>query len=362
MGAIRMENLSCSSQASLAHIVDSDTLNAAQFASHFRVGPESTSSSLAEALENHGDSFDAVWVAAPTHLHKEMIHQCAAAKKHVAVEKPVAMSVEDTAACYDICESENVALHCSFQRRSDPTYIAVHDGVKGGHIGQVQSIHVVFRDHPGPPIEFLKTGGDIFHDLAVHDIDYVCWVLGQQPVAVMGMGASQHPDLVQEGIHDLALVVLRFADGCTCTIDLSRHAPYGYDQRTEFCGQDGVLQVQNPQTNSAVYMSSEGTSSSLLQHSFPERFEAAYKAEISDFVLGVQQTRANGTNSCSVDKEHVCGVSRVAEAARISALEGSRWISAEEFGGASDRPSAEELEAQIAELQQQLAQRQQQTM
>ena len=84
--------------------------------------------------------------------------------------------------------------------------------------------------------------------------------------------------------------------------------------------------------NAAMHFSANGICSSVLQHSFPERFDEAYKAEVADFVRGVAQTRATGTNGCLAGKDHVCSVTRIAEGARISSLEGGRWVTAEEFG------------------------------
>lgn len=54
---------------------------------------------------------------------------------------------------------------------------------------QIRSIHAVFRDHPVPPIEFLRLGGDIFHDLVVHDADFIMHLL------------QEVPDRVSEGTH-----------------------------------------------------------------------------------------------------------------------------------------------------------------
>ena len=48
---------------------------------------------------------------------------------------------------------------CGFQRRFDASYMEVLKQVRSGVTGHPQSIHIVFRDHPTPNIEFLKNGG-----------------------------------------------------------------------------------------------------------------------------------------------------------------------------------------------------------
>lgn len=72
----------------------------------------------------------------------------------------------------------NLFLASHPRRRIDRTYEELAAAVRNGAVGAVRSVHAVFRDHPVPSIEFLKQGGDIFHDLAPHDVDFVCFSLG----------------------------------------------------------------------------------------------------------------------------------------------------------------------------------------
>ncbi|CAN0168007.1 unnamed protein product [Discosporangium mesarthrocarpum] len=133
--------------------------------------------SLQDALQD--DRCDAVWVSGPTATHKDTIREAAEAGKAVAVEKPVATTVEEILECHAICDRNGVPLFCSYQsRRADRTYEELGAAVRAGTVGEVRSVRAVFRDHPTPSLEFLKEGGDIFHDLAPHDIDYVCFSLG----------------------------------------------------------------------------------------------------------------------------------------------------------------------------------------
>ncbi len=168
-------------------------------------------SSLEEVLED--DSVDGVWVSTPTHSHMNIILKSLQAGKVVMVEKPVAATTEEINQCYDMAEQTGVPLLCSFQRRFDPTYTNLRDSVLSGTIGNPQSGHCVFRDHPVPPVEFLIEGGNIFHDLICHDCDYISWVLGEQPIGVMAKGSSHIPELKELEIHDAATVALEYPSG-----------------------------------------------------------------------------------------------------------------------------------------------------
>jgi len=78
----------------------------------------------------------------------------------------------------------------------------------------------------------MVTGG-IFHDCAVHDIDMICWLVGEYPTSVYTV-AHAHIDAIRS-LNDVDTVVIsmKFRDGTLATIDLSRYAAYGYDQRLE---------------------------------------------------------------------------------------------------------------------------------
>jgi len=107
----------------------------------------------------------------------------------------------------------------------------------------------VFRDSPCPPIEFLKTGGDPFHDLFVHDIDYVRYLLGgdDDVVEVMASGTSFVPELREAGVMDTAVTRVTFASGVVYNGEFTRSSTYGYDQRCEVYGSSGSMaRIENP--------------------------------------------------------------------------------------------------------------------
>ena len=137
---------------------------------------------------------------------------------------------------FDLTEKHNIHLCCGFQRRFDPSYVAVKNSIDAGRIGTPINGTVIFGDHPTPPMEFLKTGGDIFMDLAPHDVDYVTWAMDDEVVSVFACGTSSTEELKELNVFDNATMVLRFKRGGVVTIAMSRSARYGYDQRTEFFG------------------------------------------------------------------------------------------------------------------------------
>ncbi|OQR90905.1 oxidoreductase family [Achlya hypogyna] len=311
MGQIRLAGIQGHMRMKVAYVVDANLGQAQALADRFGAQAVAT---LPEALAD--PAVTAVWISTPTFTHLELIELAAAAGKAIAVEKPVAGSLEELDKGYRVCEAYHVPLFCSFQRRFDPNYAALYEAVQANAIGPVQSVHTVFRDHPCPPVEFLKGGGDPFHDLAVHDIDFVCAMQHEFPVRVVAHGTSLRPELQVINVMDKASVWLEFPSGAICTMDLSRHAAYGYDQRIEVFGADGMLEVQNIHKTSLRASTGAGVHADVYQHSFPQRFHDAYLAEIDHFaaiVLDKVTPKVTWTEARNA--------TIVAEACRISAVE-----------------------------------------
>ena len=174
-----------------------------------------------------------VVVTCPTQHHESYVVQALQAKKAVFCEKPLANDLEGVARCYDIAERENLPLYCAFQCRFDPGMSKLRQKVSQGEIGRVFQLKSTSRDSPRPSVEYLKTSGGMYHDTAVHDIDILCWIVGEEPVGVFAQGSAFDPDIASIGDVDTIVVTLRFPSGALAVSDLSRHSSYGYDMRLE---------------------------------------------------------------------------------------------------------------------------------
>ena len=91
------------------------------------------------------------------------------------------------------------------------------------------------------------------------------------------------PAIGEAGDLDTAVVVLRHADGVLTTIDNSREAVYGYDQRVEAFGSGGMVGSENALTTTTILRNASGGQQSTLPDFFRERYEMSYLAEWEDF-------------------------------------------------------------------------------
>lgn len=233
---------------------------------------------LEEALSSGG--LDAVWVSTGTSDHFETITKCLREKIPVATEKPVAETPEKIAELFDMAGT--VPLFCSFQRRFDNSYVELVENIT--KIGKLHSGNVVFRDHPIPSKEFLLTGGDVFVDLTVHDIDYTRFATKQEPNFVWAKSFTFDSILRYHGVKEAAKFVLIHPSDLSVTMDISRISCYGYDNRLEFSGELGCLNVKNPHRSTLETFTSSGITKDVFDYSFPERFQNAFEDEVEHFL------------------------------------------------------------------------------
>jgi myo-inositol 2-dehydrogenase/D-chiro-inositol 1-dehydrogenase len=114
--------------------------------------------------------------------------------------------------------------------------------------------------------------------MMIHDFDMAAFVVGSPVVQVWAQGANLiDPAIKDAGDVDLGVAVLTHANGAITTIDVSREAPYGYDQRVEVLGSLGMAVSDNERLNrSEIYLADE-TRKPVLPNFFIERYETAYR-------------------------------------------------------------------------------------
>jgi myo-inositol 2-dehydrogenase/D-chiro-inositol 1-dehydrogenase len=146
------------------------------------------------------------------------------------------------------------------------------------------------RDPGLPELRFLASSGGLFLDFTIHDFDMARWLLGEEPVEVFAWGAVLvDPRVRTEGKDiDTAMLLLRTASGKMCHINNTRRAVYGYDQRIEVLGAKGMLRAANLAPTSVERFGAEATCVDNPWPNFQTRYAAAYAAELSSFIRGVE--------------------------------------------------------------------------
>jgi len=243
-----------------------------------------------EIMEN--PDIEAVVICSSTDTHAQMIEEAAAAGKHIFCEKPIDFDLARIDKALEAVDKAGVKLQVGFNRRFDPNFKRVREMVAAGKIGTPHILRITSRDPAPPPIEYIKVSGGIFLDMTIHDFDMARYLIGSEVTEIYAAGGVMvDPEIGKAGDVDTAVITLRFANGVIGTIDNSRKAVYGYDQRVEVFGSAGMVAISNNTPDTAVHSNAEGVHSSLLLFFFVERYTDSYIAEMRAFVECIQQDK-----------------------------------------------------------------------
>jgi predicted dehydrogenase len=165
-----------------------------------------------DALLAHG--IDAVTIAAPTHLHRDIALACIARGVHVLVEKPIASSVEEGREIIAAAKRAGVTLMVGHVERFNPAVEAIKNAIRGEDILSI----AITRVGPFPP---RMSNVGVVIDLAVHDIDLIRWFTDSDIIEVQ----PQLSSAVAER-EDIALLQFRTASGVLAHINTNWLTPF----------------------------------------------------------------------------------------------------------------------------------------
>ena len=232
---------------------------------------------------------DAVLICSSTDTHVKYIIAAAEAGKHIFCEKPIDQDVNNIQKAIDAVIKAGVKFQIGFNRRFDHNFRAVKKAIIDGVIGDVHFINITSRDPEAPPVEYVKVSGGMFMDMTIHDFDMARFLTGSEVTEVYAKGAVLiNPEIGKAGDIDSAVIVLQFADGAIGTINNSREAAYGYDQRVEVFGSKGSVEIRNDSASSAVISTKDGIMSEKPFNFFMDRYTQSYVSEIKEFIDAIQ--------------------------------------------------------------------------
>lgn len=239
-------------------------------------------------LIGRGD-VDAVIVATPTSTHYDVILAAAAAGKPIFTEKPIDLDLARIDAINAAIESAGVPMMVGFKRRFDPDFARLRQVVAEGAVGDVHVVRITSRDGVMPPRSFIAASGGLFLDMTVHDLDMVRFVTGREVIGIYARASVLvDPVFAEEGDWDTAVLTLSLEGGVLATIDNSRRAIYGQDQRVEVFGSGGTASAGNHVTDRVEIADRTGRHASRLVPFFPERYGDAYRLELRAFIKALE--------------------------------------------------------------------------
>lgn len=234
---------------------------------------------------------DAVLICSATNTHAQMITQAAAAGKHIFCEKPIDYDLSRIDSALDAVKRAGVKLQVGFNRRFDANFARVRKAIESGEIGRPHLMHIISRDPAPPPIAYIKVSGGMFFDMTIHDFDMARFLMGEVDEIYAVAGVMVNPEIGKAGDVDTAVITLKFKSGAIGTIDNSREAVYGYDQRVEVLGSKGSIATGNCFPNQAVVSTSSEVRRDLPLNFFMQRYAESFATELQAFISAIADDR-----------------------------------------------------------------------
>jgi myo-inositol 2-dehydrogenase / D-chiro-inositol 1-dehydrogenase len=235
---------------------------------------------------------DAVLVASWGPAHEEQVIAAIEAGKPVFCEKPLAPS---SAACQRIMDAEMTAgrrlVQVGFMRRYDAGYRAMKAALDDGGLGAPLLMHCAHRNPSVPDYGF--TTDMIISDSAVHEMDVVRWLFGEEIVAASVLKPRRSGRAAAD-MHDPLILLLEMASGVLVDDELFLNAQYGYDVRGEVVCETGTVALADV---SEVTVRTQHRYGGRVPVDWRDRFIRAYDAELQEWLNAVGAGTAGGPSS-----------------------------------------------------------------
>ena len=282
IGNVHAKAITSNLGSTLVAVSDVNTEAAAKLAAQYGVEARSSSDII------NDPAIDAVLIATSTDTHSDLIVAATKAGKAVLCEKPVDLDLKRAHACQVVAADTGKPVMIGFNRRFDPNFAALKAAADRGDIGKTELLSITSFDPAPPPVSYIKVSGGLFRDMMIHDFDMACWIFGGAPETVTAIGSSiVDPEIGAAGDVDTAAVTLKFSDGRIAVIKNSRRAVYGYDQRIELLGSEGLLSAGNILENTVTKSTRDGVTGAKPEFFFLERYMRAYSIEWNAFVEAI---------------------------------------------------------------------------
>lgn len=284
IGKMHAQNIHAFAQSKIKYVFDVYTPSAQEVA-------DQTGAIVADTVDIAlaDPDVDAVLIATSTDTHVDLIIKAAKAGKAILCEKPIDLDTNKVNQCLEAIKGCDVPIQIGFNRRYDPSHAAVALAAKDGSVGQLEQVVITSRDPGMAPVEYLKSSGGIFRDMIIHDFDMARFVLGEEIVELQAFGSALVDEKITEiGDVDSVMLIMKSESGKLIHVNGSRRASYGYDQRVEAFGSEGMVISNNQTPTSVTRFTNELTSvKDPLYSFFIDRYETAYNLQLTSFIENV---------------------------------------------------------------------------
>ena len=193
------------------------------------------------------EEIQVVYIATPVFCHKAQAFAAAKAKKDILIEKPVGLTSEEALEIAEFCKAEGVKLGVGFMMRFHAYHQKMKELIQSGAIGEVVSARSQLTCwYPEMDNcwrqERKLSGGGAMMDMAIHCIDLIRYISGQEVVEAAGLVGNQ---IFKYNVEDAGGVIMRLANGAVAYVDANFNIPDAAAKcKMEFYGTKGSIFAQ----------------------------------------------------------------------------------------------------------------------
>jgi myo-inositol 2-dehydrogenase/D-chiro-inositol 1-dehydrogenase len=248
---------------------------------------------------------DVVDICLPNFLHHRATLAAARAGKHVIIEKPLCLTLEEADEMIAVCREHGRKLMYAEELCFAPKYERVRALVNDGALGDIYMLKQLEK-HSGPHSPWFwdvaQSGGGVLMDMGCHAFAWFRWMLGGNPVVrsvYATMDTVRHKD--RTAGEDNAVTIVEFDGGVIGLAEDGWAKPGGMDDRIEVYGSRGVSFADLFRGNSAATYSETGygyaaekagTTQGWTYTMFEEAFNQGYPHELAHFIACVREDTA----------------------------------------------------------------------
>lgn len=246
---------------------------------------------------------EVVDVCLPNYLHADATLKAAKAGKHIIIEKPLSVTLEEADRMIGTCAAARVKLMYAEELCFAPKYERVRSLVEEGGVGKIYMLKQGEK-HSGPHTDWFYdvqlAGGGVLMDMGCHAFGWFFWMLKNAPVksVIATMSTVLHKGRTRG--EDNSVVIVEFDNGVTAVAENSWAKHGGMDDRSEVYGTEGVVYADLFMGNAALAYSRTGYGYAMEKAdttagwSFPifeEAFNQGYPQELKHFIECVRQDK-----------------------------------------------------------------------
>lgn len=246
-------------------------------------------------------SVEAVAVFTPANTHRDIGLACAAAGKHVLMEKPLDITTARAVELVEGCRKAGVTMGVVLQHRFRPAGLKLAQMLAAGELGRIVGCSTAIRlwrpqsyyDEPGRGT-FARDGGGVLISQGIHTLDLMLSLAGQ--VATVSGFATTTPVHRME-TEDMVCAAMRFDNGAFGTVDATTAAYPGFLEEIVITGEKGTARLAGTellvQLQDGRKVTVEADRSAGGTGADPMAFPHDYhRAVMADFVSAIRQGRA----------------------------------------------------------------------